>query len=226
MEIYGPAQHMWSMLTRRSGWVKEGPGYWFGKQFLPSVCVPRAKLALTTSSLCSLSSQSPRGETQTRNSHRLLDRSCLFLMGWHCEPSRINLPQPPESSESGAEAIREFMKMNVRMTSACSITGFKLCPELGPWMPACFLAQMYILRVCMPVVWTLCTVRWNIDTKRASRFGLHWLFAIFYCMILSSFVPHLWKLYLSDKKTAAVSAASCKTKHLHLQITFFIQWSV
>lgn len=190
-EIYGPAWHMCSLLTRRYGWVKEGPGYWYGKQFLPSVCVPRAKLALTTSSLCSLSSQSPRGETQTRNSHRLSDRSCLFLTGWHCEPSRINLPQPPESSESGAEAIREFMKMDVRMTSACSITGFKRRPELGPMDASRLpLTNGHSLSLHVSVY----------RHEEGIKPRLRWLFAVLYCMILSSFNSHLCKLHFKGKK--------------------------
>lgn len=129
-----------SLLTRPSCWVKiwRAPGYWYGKQFRPSVCVPRAKLAVTTTSLCSLSLRPPPGVTKTRNSHRLLDRSSFFLMGWHWEPSRINLLRPPESCESRAEAIRGFVKMNVRMTSACSISGFKLCSKPHRCMAAHF----------------------------------------------------------------------------------------
>lgn len=49
------------LLTRKSCWLKaeSAPGYWYGKQFCASVCVPRAKLAVTTSSLCSLSLRLP-----------------------------------------------------------------------------------------------------------------------------------------------------------------------
>lgn len=151
---------MGSLLTRPSCRVKSRESsrlpVW---ETVPSFCLcPQSKTSSNNLLSVLPIPASPPGVTKTRNSHRLLDRSSFFLMGWHWEPSRINLLRPPESWESRAEAIREFMKMNVRMTSACSITGFKLCPKPGQWMAACFQHQMYSPCVCMPVAWTFCTI--------------------------------------------------------------------
>lgn len=148
------------LLTKPSCWVKVGRalGQCSGKKVPSSSLCPQSKTSSNNLlSVLPVLASHPN-ETKTRNTHHLLDRSSFFLMGWHWEPSRINLLRPPESWESRAEAIREFMKMNVRMTSACSIFWLKLCPKPARWMAACVYHQMYRTCVCMLVARTLCTI--------------------------------------------------------------------